>query len=141
MSLPGVSYCFVTTMSKYRETDTQTNGIINAYICVSLWTAEAVHVASVCVRRGTFVLSVDKVSPLRHHRIQWPVIQWPCYKKDNVPTTNIGAYSPNHCCRKIAVGITYSECVYSSLLIRYAKRINHIILSFVNVWLNNIFPH
>ena len=39
--------------------------------------------------------------------------------------------SRNHCCRGKAKFITYSECVYVALVIQQAKRMRHVILSFV----------
>ena len=44
---------------------------------------------------------------------------------------NNEARSPNHCCRKKAVRITYSECVSVALGIQHAKRMRRIILSSV----------
>jgi len=57
-----------------------------------------------------------------------------------VHRTNTGARSRNHYCRGKAIDITYSECVcvflgILPLIIRYAKRMRHIILSSVTVWL------
>jgi hypothetical protein len=44
---------------------------------------------------------------------------------------NIGARSRNHCCRRKVISITYSECVFVTLGIQYAKRMRRIILSSV----------
>ena len=42
---------------------------------------------------------------------------------------NIGARSPNHCCRRKTLSITYSECVSVALGIRHAVRLRRFILS------------
>jgi hypothetical protein len=44
---------------------------------------------------------------------------------------NIEARSRNHCCRRKAISITYSECVFVALVIQHAKCMRHIILSSV----------
>jgi len=44
---------------------------------------------------------------------------------------NIEARLGNHCCRGKAVIINYSECVSVALVIKYAKRMPHILLSSV----------
>jgi len=44
---------------------------------------------------------------------------------------NIEACSHNHCCRKKAIRITFSEFVFVVLLIQHAKRMHGIILSSV----------
>ena len=42
---------------------------------------------------------------------------------------NIEARSRNHCCRRKAINITYSECLSVALFIQHAKHMHRIILS------------
>ena len=44
---------------------------------------------------------------------------------------NMGACSRNHCCRGKEISITYFECVSVASVIRHAKRMCHITLSFM----------
>jgi hypothetical protein len=44
---------------------------------------------------------------------------------------NIEARSRNHCCRRKAINITYSECLSVALFIQHAVRMCRIILSSV----------
>jgi hypothetical protein len=46
-------------------------------------------------------------------------------------TYNTGGRSRNHCCRRKAIRVTYSECVSVALVIKHAKRMRRIILSSV----------
>jgi hypothetical protein len=56
------------------------------------------------------------------------------------PKRNIEARWHNHNCRGKAINITYSENVLVALVIQYAMRMRHIILSSV-FWIYHIFPH
>jgi phosphopantetheinyl transferase (holo-ACP synthase) len=48
---------------------------------------------------------------------------------------NIEARSRNHCCREIAISITYSEYVSVALVIRHAKRMRRIcFFVFCHLW-------
>ena len=44
---------------------------------------------------------------------------------------NFEAHSSNHCYRGRAISITYSECVFATLVILYAQRTRRIMFSFV----------
>jgi hypothetical protein len=50
---------------------------------------------------------------------------------------NIEPLSRSHCCRGKAISITYSECVFVTLVIQHAMRMRRIILW--PVWLYHIF--
>jgi hypothetical protein len=52
-------------------------------------------------------------------------------KTGNVRKRGIDARSRKHYCRGKAKHITYSECVFVGVVIQYAKRMRHIILSSV----------
>ena len=54
---------------------------------------------------------------------------------------NINARSCNHCCSEKAIIISYSECVSVLLIIHHAKRMRHIILLSVAVWLYKFFQY
>ena len=41
---------------------------------------------------------------------------------------NVEACSCNHYCSRKAIGITYSECVFESLVIYHAMRMRHIVI-------------
>jgi len=52
-------------------------------------------------------------------------------RKATYVQSSIEARSRNHCCRGKTRSITYSECVSVAWVIQHAKRMRHIILSFV----------
>jgi hypothetical protein len=54
---------------------------------------------------------------------------------------DIEARSRNHCCRRKAVGITYSEFVSVALFIQREKHVRHIKLSSVDNTAERIFLH
>ena len=54
---------------------------------------------------------------------------------------NIKTRSRNFCCRGIAIGITYSECVSVALCIQHTQCMRRILLSPVDCLLYHIFPH
>ena len=54
---------------------------------------------------------------------------------------SIVARSLNNCCRKTAISITYSGCVFVALLIQHAKRIRRISLSCGLSGSTILFPH
>ena len=60
-------------------------------------------------------------------------------RTDNVRRNKIEARSRNHCCRRKAISITYSECVSLASVTQHAMRMPRINLW--PVWLYNIFPH
>jgi len=49
----------------------------------------------------------------------------------NVYKRNIEARSRDRCCHGKAISVAYSQCVSLALLIQRAKRMRHMILSFV----------
>jgi hypothetical protein len=79
---------------------------------------------------------ISKVTPISQ---QWTHNTALCQKNATSQTTrqpmyvkrNTGVRSRNHCRRRKAVSITYSECVPAALVIQHAKCTRHIILSSV----------
>jgi len=54
---------------------------------------------------------------------------------------NIESHSRSHFCRRKAVSIIYTECVFVALFIRHAKRMSHIILATVACLSVRYFPY
>jgi len=54
---------------------------------------------------------------------------------------NVEVHSQNHYCHGKAVSIKYSECVSAALVTQHAKRMHHITLSPVPVWIYQVLLH
>ena len=54
---------------------------------------------------------------------------------------DIEALSHNHCCRAKATRITYSECLFITVVIQHAKLMLRVILSSVDCLAVPFFPH